>query len=67
MVDTDALRHFPNREQMLTYCEKTTPLRRLVRPEDVARVVLLLVSELAEMIHGQRIVVDGGYSIVAWS
>jgi len=66
VVDTEALRHFPNREQMLTYCEKTTPLGRLVTPEDVARVVLLLVSELAEMIHGQRIVVDGGYSIVAW-
>lgn len=66
VVDTDALRHFPNREAMLEFSARHTPAGRLVSPEDVADVVLLLSSPLAAMIHGQTIVVDGGYSIVAW-
>lgn len=66
VVETDALKHFPNREQMLEFNRRQTPAGRLVRPEDVARVVLWLASDAAEMIHGQTIVVDGGYSIVAW-
>lgn len=66
VVDTDALRHFPNRERMLEFSAQHTPAGRLVTPEDVASVVLLLASPLARMIHGQTIVVDGGYSIVAW-
>lgn len=66
VVDTDALRHFPNRQSMLEFSAKHTPAGRLVTPEDVASVVLLLASPLARMIHGQTIVVDGGYSIVAW-
>jgi len=37
----------------------------LVRLQDVADVVLFLVSDLARMIHGQVVVVDGGYSIMA--
>lgn len=66
VVDTDALRHFPNRDAMLAFSARHTPAGRLVSPEDVADVVLLLAGPLAAMIHGQTIVVDGGYSIVAW-
>jgi enoyl-[acyl-carrier protein] reductase III len=36
---------------------------RLTTPEDVADVALFLCSDLATMIQGQTIVVDGGYSI----
>ena len=36
------------------------PLGRVCRPEDVARVVRFVVSDDAEMLTGQRIVVDGG-------
>lgn len=36
------------------------PMRRLGRPEDVARVVRFLVSDDAGFVTGQRIVVDGG-------
>ena len=36
------------------------PLGRVCRPEDVARVVRFVVSDDAEMVTGQRIVVDGG-------
>ena len=66
VVDTDALKHFPNREEMLEFSRRHTPAGRLTTPEDVARVVLWLASDHAEMIQGQTIVVDGGYSIVAW-
>jgi NAD(P)-dependent dehydrogenase (short-subunit alcohol dehydrogenase family) len=36
------------------------PLGRLGRPEDVARLVRFLASSEAELVTGQRIVIDGG-------
>ncbi len=66
VVDTDALRHFPNREGMVRWAAERTPAGHLVSPEDVADVVLLLSSELSRMIVGQTIIVDGGYSVIAW-
>lgn len=65
VVETDALRHFPNREELLQASLERTPAGRLVTPDDVAAVVLFLCSDLARMIVGQTIVVDGGYSVVA--
>lgn len=65
VVETDALKFFPNRDELIGYSRQRTPAGRLCSPEDVAKVVLFLVSPLAEMIHGQTIVVDGGYSVVA--
>ncbi|MCA8940569.1 MAG: SDR family oxidoreductase, partial [Planctomycetes bacterium] len=37
VVDTDALQHFPNREEMLENTVKDSPMKRLVTPEDVAK------------------------------
>jgi len=65
VVDTDALSHFPNREDLLRAAEEHTPAGRVVTPEDVAGVVTFLCSETASMIRGQTIVVDGGYSLAA--
>lgn len=62
-VDTDALKHFPNREQILTTALERTPLGRLTTPDDVADIALFLCSTLATMIQGQVITVDGGYAI----
>jgi len=62
-VDTEALKKFPNREEILSTALGRTPLGRLTTPEDVANVALFLCSDLASMIQGQTIVVDGGYSI----
>jgi enoyl-[acyl-carrier protein] reductase III len=62
-VDTDALKHFPNREEILTAAITRTPLGRLTTPADVADVALFLCSDLAKMIQGQVITVDGGYAI----
>jgi enoyl-[acyl-carrier protein] reductase III len=65
VVDTDALRHFPAREQMLAASLSKTPLGRLATPEDVAGTVDFLTSERAAMITGQIVVVDGGAGALA--
>ncbi len=65
VVDTDALKHFPNRDDLIGNSEEKTPAGRLVTPDDVADVTLFLVSEYAKMIHGTVITVDGGYHVVA--
>jgi enoyl-[acyl-carrier protein] reductase III len=65
VVDTDALKHFPNRDQILAESARRTPAGRLVEPDDVADAVLWLVSPLARMVVGQTVTVDGGYSVLA--
>jgi enoyl-[acyl-carrier protein] reductase III len=37
----------------------------MVKPSDVADVVVFLCSPGAEMIRGQTLIVDGGYSLLA--
>jgi enoyl-[acyl-carrier protein] reductase III len=64
LVDTDALDHFPDREQMLAWSRGRTPAGRLAEPGDVANAVAFLCSPEAEMIRGQILVVDGGFSLV---
>ena len=64
VVDTDALKHFSNRSQLLDESARRTPAGRLTEPRDVADAALFLVSPLAQMMVGQTIVVDGGYSIM---
>ncbi|MGH3017479.1 MAG: SDR family oxidoreductase [Gaiellaceae bacterium] len=65
VVETDALNAFPNREQMLSWSLARTPAGRLVEPSDIADAVCFLCSPEAEMIRGQTLIVDGGYSILA--
>jgi enoyl-[acyl-carrier protein] reductase III len=65
VVETDALEYFPNREEMISWGTRRTPAGRLVEPDDIAAVVSFLCSPDAEMIRGQTIVVDGGFSLRA--
>jgi enoyl-[acyl-carrier protein] reductase III len=65
VVETEALEHFPNREQMLKAARTRTPAGRMVEPRDVADAVCFLCSPEAEMVRGQTLVVDGGYSLLA--
>lgn len=65
IVDTGALAHFPNRDQLLDVARSRTPAGRLTTADDVAGVVAFLCAPEAQMIHGQTIHVDGGYSVVA--
>jgi enoyl-[acyl-carrier protein] reductase III len=65
VIETGALEHFPNREQMLEAARSRTPAGRMVEPADVADAVCFLCSPQAEMVRGHTLVVDGGYSLLA--
>jgi enoyl-[acyl-carrier protein] reductase III len=65
VVETEALDHFPNREEMLAMARERTPVGRMVEPTDVADAVEFLCSPGARMICGQTVIVDGGFSLLA--
>jgi enoyl-[acyl-carrier protein] reductase III len=65
LVETGALEYFPDREEMLRWYKERTPAGRLVEPRDVADAVCFLASPEANMIRGQTLIVDGGYSVLA--
>jgi enoyl-[acyl-carrier protein] reductase III len=63
VVDTDALEHFPNREEMLA-AGAANPVGRMVTPDDIAGAVAFLCSADADMVRGQTLIVDGGFSLL---
>ncbi|MBP3040921.1 enoyl-[acyl-carrier-protein] reductase FabL [Bacillaceae bacterium Marseille-Q3522] len=63
-VDTEALQHFPNREELLAESRERTPAGRMVEIEDIVHTVLFLIAEESSMIRGQTIIVDGGISLL---
>jgi enoyl-[acyl-carrier protein] reductase III len=65
VVETGALDHFPNREQMLAAARTRTPAGRIVEAADLAGAVAFLCSPEAEMIRGHTLIVDGGFSLLA--
>lgn len=65
VVETGALEHFPNKEEMVRAAQKRTPAGRMVLPSDIAGAVVFLASEEADMIRGQTLIVDGGFSLPA--
>jgi enoyl-[acyl-carrier protein] reductase III len=65
VVDTEALDHFPNKEQMLKHGRERTPTGRLAEPDDLADAVVFLTSPQARMVCGHTLVVDGGFSLPA--
>lgn len=64
VVDTDALKHFPNREQLLDEYQSHSLAGRPLLPEDVANAVYLLCLPEASMINAHTLFVDAGYSKV---
>lgn len=63
-INTDALKHFPNREELLADARANTPAGRMVEIDDIVKAVMFLLSDDAYMIRGQTIIVDGGRSIL---
>jgi len=63
-VDTEALKHFPNREELLAEARTKTPAGKMVEIDDMVNTVMFLLSEDASMIRGQTIIVDGGISLL---
>ncbi|MFY4776480.1 enoyl-[acyl-carrier-protein] reductase FabL [Metabacillus sp. RGM 3146] len=63
-VDTEALKHFPNRAELLADAISKTPAGRMVEIEDLVDTVEFLISNQSSMIRGQTIIVDGGRSLL---
>nr|WP_235816474.1 enoyl-[acyl-carrier-protein] reductase FabL [Bacillus massilionigeriensis] len=63
-IDTDALKHFPNREELLAGAKEKTPAGRMVEIDDMVNTIMFLISDQASMIRGQTIIVDGGISLL---
>ena len=61
-VETEALEHFAAGDEMRK-AGRGNPVGRMVTGLDIARVVAFLCTEEAEMIRGQVIVVDGGFTL----
>lgn len=61
LIDTEMIKKMP--EEMLDRILEMTPLKRIGKPEEVAKVIIFLVSEEADYITGQAIRVDGGLSM----
>ncbi len=64
VVNTDALEHFPNRDEMLAMGNRT-PAGRILEPVDLAQAVGWLAGPESSMVIGQTLIVDGGYSLPA--
>jgi enoyl-[acyl-carrier protein] reductase III len=69
VVLTNALEHFATfRDEGAALVDEVvanTPVGRLCTPEDVARLVNFLCTPEAEMLCGQTLILDGGYSLLA--
>jgi enoyl-[acyl-carrier protein] reductase III len=63
VVDTDALRAFPHRKEILAQFKRRAPSHRALFAREVADAVYLLCLPEAAMINGHTLVVDGGFSI----
>lgn len=64
-VATEIWNLVPEGQEILQKIRERTPSGRLLTPEDIADIVYFLASPQAQMIQGQVIVVDGGYSLLA--
>lgn len=61
-IDTDALRAFPNYEEVKAETIKRASIKRMGQPSDLAGACYFLCTEDANWITGQTIIIDGGSS-----
>jgi enoyl-[acyl-carrier protein] reductase III len=65
VIETDALSHFNLAKdgRIIPKVVEATPAGRIATPDDVAGIVAFLCTPEAEMIRGQIIIADGGYTL----
>ncbi|SFP14292.1 enoyl-ACP reductase [Hydrogenimonas thermophila] len=61
-IDTDALKKFPNYEEVKAEVVERSPLNRMGEPEDLAGMCWFLCTDECSWLTGQTIVIDGGTS-----
>jgi 7-alpha-hydroxysteroid dehydrogenase len=59
-IDTDALKKFPNYDEVKAEVVKRSPLSRMGLPDDLSGITYFLTTEKASWITGQTFIVDGG-------
>ncbi|MFO8011475.1 MAG: enoyl-[acyl-carrier-protein] reductase FabL [Dehalococcoidia bacterium] len=62
-VETEALKLYVSDPNLPTPAWQVTPAGRMVQPEDIASLAAFLCRDESEMIRGQVIVIDGGFSL----
>lgn len=63
MVDTPLIHNGSITEEQLKADEETYPLKRYGKPEDIAYMIIYLLSDAASWVTGQNFIIDGGSSI----
>ena len=61
-IDTDALKKFPNYEEVKAEVEKRSPLNRMGQADDLCGICYFLSTDECSWLTGQTIVIDGGTS-----
>ena len=64
LVNTDAIKFFPESEKLIDEVKSRTPAGRIAEPEDLAKVVGFLASDASSWIYGQTLIADGGLSLI---
>ena len=63
VIKTQMTAEFREDPQMKEFMEQNTPYKRLGEPEDIANAAVFLASDESNFIHGENLVVDGGWTI----
>lgn len=64
MIETDAIKHFPNQDEIEKIISRENPKKQKLLAEDIAKAAVMLCLEESEMIIGQNILVDGGDTLL---
>jgi len=65
-TDTPGERKFFS-EEMLQQAANMLPMKRLARPEEIARGILFLVDPASDFVTGSTMTIDGGIQLPWWS